>query len=150
MRDCIQHGVLAGYPVIRLRATLHDGSFHPVDSSEMAFKIAASLAFKKGLQEAQPVLLEPVMHIEIMIPDDYMGDIIADINKKRGRILGMEPFEKGQKIVGEVPQAELYNYANDLRSLTGARGSFRSRFERYEEVPSDIINKIISEVKKDA
>jgi len=150
LRDCIQHGVLAGYPVIKLRATLHDGSFHPVDSSEMAFKIAASLAFKKGLQEAQPILLEPVMHIEIMIPDDYMGDVIADINKKRGRILGMEPFEKGQKIVGEVPQAELYNYATDLRSLTGARGSFRSRFERYEEVPSDIINKIISEVKKDA
>lgn len=150
LRECIQHGVLAGFPVIRLKATLHDGSFHPVDSSEMAFKIAASLSYKKGLQEAQPVLLEPVMHIEVEVPDDYMGDVIADINKKRGRILGMEPLSKGQKIMGEVPQSELYNYATDLRSITGARGTFRVRFERYEEVPSEIVSKIIAEVKKDA
>lgn len=150
LRECIQHGVLAGFPVIRLKATLHDGSYHPVDSSEMAFKIAASLSYKKGLQEAQPVLLEPVMHIEVEVPDDYMGDVIADINKKRGRILGMEPLSKGQKIMGEVPQAELYNYATDLRSITGARGTFRVRFERYEEVPSEIVSKVIAESKKDA
>lgn len=150
LRECIQHGVLAGYPVIRLKATLHDGSFHPVDSSEMAFKIAASLSYKKGLQEAQPVLLEPVMYIEVEVPDDYMGDVIADINKKRGRILGMEPAIKGQKIIGEVPQSELYDYATDLRSLTGARGIFRTRFERYDEVPGDIVNRIIAETKKEA
>lgn len=150
LRECINHGVLAGYPVIRLKATLHDGSYHPVDSSEMAFKIAASLSYKKGLQEAQPVLLEPVMYIEIEVPDDYMGDVIADINKKRGRILGMEPAKKGQKIMGEVPQAELHDYATDLRSLTGARGTFRVRFERYEEVPTEIVNKVIAEIKKEA
>jgi elongation factor G len=150
LKECIQHGVLAGYPVIRLKATLHDGSFHPVDSSEMAFKIAASLSYKKGLQEAQPVLLEPIMYIEIEVPDDYMGDIIADINKKRGRILGMEPASKGQKVMGEVPQSELYDYATDLRSLTGARGTFRTRFERYDEVPSEIVNKIIADTKKEA
>ncbi|MDU4892720.1 MAG: elongation factor G [Clostridium sp.] len=150
LRECISHGVLAGYPVIKLKATLYDGSFHPVDSSEMAFKVASSLAYKKGLQDAQPVLLEPIMYIEIDVPDDYMGDVIADINKKRGRILGMEPVSKGQRIIGEVPQSELYSYATDLRSITGARGTFRTKFERYEEVPNDIVNKIIADIKKEA
>ena len=150
LKECIAHGVLAGYPVIKLKATLYDGSFHAVDSSEMAFKIASSLAYKKGLQEAQPVLLEPIMYIEVDVPDDYMGDVIADINKKRGRILGMEPVTKGQRIMGEVPQSELYNYATDLRSITGARGTFSTRFERYEEVPNDIVNKIIADIKKEA
>ncbi|MGL4731785.1 MAG: elongation factor G [Clostridium sp.] len=145
LKECIGKGVLAGYPVIRLKATLHDGSFHPVDSSEMAFKIAASLAYKKGLKEAVPILLEPIMKIEITIPDEYMGDVIGDINKKRGRILGMEPIDKGQKIIGEVPQSEIYDYAMDLRSITGARGNFRVKFERYEEVPSEIVDKIIKE-----
>jgi elongation factor G len=143
LKECIQHGVLAGFPVIRLRTTLHDGSYHPVDSSEMAFKMAAALAYKKGLQEAHPVILEPIMHVEVTCPEDYMGDIITDINKKRGRILGMEPVEKGQKVIGEVPQSELFNYATDLRSMTGARANFRVRFERYEEVPQDGIDKII-------
>lgn len=150
LRECIVHGVLAGYPVIKLKATLYDGSFHPVDSSEMAFKVASSLAYKKGLQEAQPVLLEPIMYIEIDVPDDYMGDVIADINKKRGRILGMEPVSKGQRIMGEVPQSELYSYATDLRSITGARGTFSTRFEKYEEVPNEIVNKIIADIKKEA
>lgn len=150
LRECIVHGVLAGYPVIKLKATLYDGSFHPVDSSEMAFKVASSLAYKKGLQEAQPVLLEPIMYIEIDVPDDYMGDVIADINKKRGRILGMEPVSKGQRIMGEVPQSELYSYATDLRSITGARGTFSTRFEKYEEVPNEIVNKIIVDIKKEA
>lgn len=150
LKECISHGVLAGYPVIKLKATLYDGSFHPVDSSEMAFKIASSLAYKKGLQEAQPILLEPIMHIEIDVPDDYMGDVIADINKKRGRILGMEPTDCGQRIMGEVPQSELYSYATDLRSITGARGTFRTSFERYEEVPNEIVNKIIADIKKEA
>ena len=148
LKECIQHGVLAGFPVIRLKTTLHDGSYHAVDSSEMAFKMAASLAYKKGLQEAQPVILEPIMHVEVICPEDYMGDIITDINKKRGRILGMESVERGQKVIGEVPQSELFNYATDLRSMTGARANFRTKFERYEEVPQDGIDKIIQANKK--
>lgn len=148
LRECIQHGILAGYPVIRLKATLHDGSFHPVDSSEMAFKVAASLAYKKGLQSAGPVLLEPVMHVEIKVPDDYMGDVMGDINKKRGRVLGMEQEDRNQKIVAEVPLAEMSKYATDLKSMTQARGSFEMRFERYEEVPAVEANKIIENSKK--
>lgn len=148
LRECIQHGVLGGFPVIRLKTTLHDGSYHAVDSSEMAFKMAASLAYKKGLNESNPVLLEPIMHVEVTCPEDYMGDIITDINKKRGRILGMEAVERGQKVIGEVPQSELFDYATDLRSMTGARANFRVKFERYEEVPQDGIDKIIESIKK--
>lgn len=148
LKECIQHGVLAGYPVIRLKATLHDGSYHPVDSSEMAFKVASSLAYKKGLMEAQPILLEPIMHVEILVPEYYMGDIIGDINKKRGRVLGMEPDEDKQRIIAEVPQSEMFKYATDLRSMTQARGSFVMKFERYEEVPSTEVDKIIEEAKK--
>lgn len=148
LRECIQHGVLAGYPVIRLKATLHDGSYHPVDSSEMAFKVAASLAYKKGLIEAEPILLEPIMHVEIIVPEEYMGDIIGDINKKRGRVLGMEPFENKQKIIAEAPQAELFKYATDLRSMTQAKGSFIMNFERYQEVPGIEVDKIIANAKK--
>lgn len=147
LRECVLHGVLAGYPVIRLRATLHDGSFHPVDSSEMAFKVASSLAYKKGLAEAQPILLEPVMHVEVFVPDEYMGDVIGDINKKRGRVLGMEPEGKVQKIVAEVPMSEMFKYATDLRSMTQARGSFTMKLERYEEVPAAESAKIIEKSK---
>lgn len=148
LRECINHGVLAGYPVLGLRARLHYGSYHPVDSSEMAFKIAASIAFKKGMQAADPVLLEPVMHVEVTVPDEYMGDIIGDLNKRRGRVLGMEPKDGNQVVVAEVPQAELFKYATDLRSMTQARGSFTMRFERYEEVPANISAKIIEEASK--
>lgn len=148
LRECIQHGVLAGYPVIRLRATLHDGSYHPVDSSEMAFKVAASLAYKKGLVDAQSVLLEPVMHVEVIVPEDYMGDVIGDINKKRGRVLGMEQDGKNERVIAEVPQAEMFKYATDLRSMTQARGSFTMKFERYEEVPPTESEKIIEKAKK--
>ncbi len=149
LRDCIRHGVLAGYPVIRLKATLHDGSYHPVDSSEMAFKMAASIAYKKGIQEADPILLEPIMHVEILVPDEYMGDIIGDINKKRGRVLGMEQFGKLQKVIAEAPQSEMFRYATDLRSLTQAKGSFTMRFERYEEVPATEVAKVIEARKKE-
>lgn len=149
LRECINRGVLAGYPVLGLKATLHYGSFHPVDSSEMAFKIAASLAFKKGVQAAEPVLLEPVMHIEVTVPDEYMGDIIGDLNKRRGRVLGMEPKNGEQVVVAEVPHAEVFKYATDLRSMTQAKGSFTMKFERYEEVPSNISAKIIEEAAKD-
>ena len=141
-------GVLAGYPVIGLKATLHDGSYHPVDSSEMAFKVAASLAYKKGMEEANPILLEPIMHVEIVVPNDYMGDIITDINKKRGRVLGMEPDgEVNQKVIAEIPMAEMFKYATDLRSITQGRGNFDMSFERYEEVPSSEASKIIENSK---
>ena len=145
MQECIAHGVLAGYPVVNLKATLVDGSYHPVDSSEMAFKVAASLAYKKGLEEANPVLLEPVGHLEVHVPDSYMGDVIGGINKRRGRVLGMNPGE----VTAEVPMAEMTRYATDLRSVTQGRGSFTFTFERYEEVPPNIAQKIIEEAKKE-
>ena len=143
LKDCIKHGVLAGYPVIGLKATLHDGSYHPVDSSEMAFKIATSIAYKKGLEAANAILLEPIMRVEVVVPDEYMGDIIGDINKKRGRVIGMEPENNKQKVICEVPLAEMFNYATDLRSITQARGEYKMSFERYEEVPQNESNKII-------
>ncbi|HPV02260.1 MAG TPA: elongation factor G [Clostridiales bacterium] len=149
LREAIQHGVLAGYPVVNLKATLVDGSYHDVDSSEMAFKIAARLAYKKGLPDASPVLLEPIMHVEVYIPDSYMGDIIGDLNKRRGRILGMNPHEDGlQQVVAEVPMAEMFKYAIDLRSMTQGRGYFKQTFERYEEVPANIAQKVIEEARK--
>lgn len=150
LREAITRGILAEYPVVNLKATLLDGSYHPVDSSEMAFKMAASLAFKKGVEQAQPALLEPIMHVEIYVPDEYMGDIMGDMNKRRGRILGMEPDEKGsQKVIAEAPQSEMFKYATDLKSMTQAKGFFNMRFERYEEVPMQIAAKIIAESKQD-
>ncbi len=150
LREAIPHGVLAGYPVVNLKATLVDGSYHDVDSSEMAFKIAARLAYKKGLPMAAPVLLEPISRVEVYIPDSYMGDIIGDLNKRRGRILGMNPYEGGlQQVVADVPSAEMFKYANDLRSMTQGRGSFRQYFDRYEEAPANVAQKVIEEAKKD-
>ncbi len=149
LRDAIKKGVLAGYPVVNLKATLVDGSYHPVDSSEMAFKTAASKAYKKGLAEASPVLLEPILHVEVYVPDSYMGDIIGDLNKRRGRILGMNPQEGGiQQVVAEVPQSEMFKYATDLRSMTQGRGYFKTWFERYEEAPAPIAQKVIEEARK--
>jgi len=150
IRDCLDRGVLAGCQVVNVKATLLDGSYHNVDSNEMAFKTAATLAFKKGMEQAQPVLLEPIMHVEIYVPDEYMGDIMGDMNKRRGRILGMEPDEKGtQKVIAEAPQAEMFKYATDLTSMTQAKGFFNMRFERYEEVPMQIAARVISESKDD-
>ncbi len=150
LQESLEHGVLAGCPVVNVKATLLDGSYHPVDSSEMAFKLAAHLAFKKGIEQAQPILLEPIAHVEIYIPDEYMGDIMGDMNRRRGRILGMEPNENGyQKVIAEAPQAEMFAYATDLRSMTQARGWFSMSVERYEEVPMQIALKIIEQVKKD-
>ncbi|MBE6052428.1 MAG: elongation factor G [Clostridium sartagoforme] len=148
LRECMDKGVLAGYPVVGIRATLHDGSYHPVDSSEMAFKLATSIAFKKGLEQAKSILLEPIMKVEIFVPDEYMGDIIGDINKRRGRVLGMEQEGSLQKVNAEVPLAEMFKYTTDLRSMTQARGSFTSEFERYEEVPEAEAKKIIEENTK--
>jgi elongation factor G len=148
LRECLNKGVLAGYPVVNVKATLFDGSYHPVDSSEMAFKIAASLAFKKGMEAANPVLLEPIMRVEILIPEEYMGDIMGDMNKRRGRILGMEPQPDGsQLVIAEAPQSELFDYAIDLKSMTQARGTFTMEFARYEEVPPHLSQKIIEEAK---
>lgn len=150
LQECIEHGVLAGYPVVNLKATLLDGSYHPVDSSEMAFKMAAHIAYKKGVEAAKPVLLEPIGSLKVLVPDSYMGDVIGDINKRRGRILGMNPIGKGiQQVDAEVPMAEMHKYAIDLRSMTQARGSFEFEFVRYEEAPANVAQKIIEESKKD-
>ncbi|MEG2353919.1 MAG: elongation factor G [Clostridium sp.] len=145
LKECVVHGILAGYPIIRLKATLYDGSYHAVDSSEMAFKIAASLAFKKGIKEACPILLEPIMCVEITSPDSSTGDIISDINRKRGRIMGMQSHKNGQKITAEVPQGEMFEYAMDLRAMTSGRGEFTMKFSRYEELSSELCKKIIDE-----
>ncbi|HHU49471.1 MAG: elongation factor G [Caldicoprobacterales bacterium] len=149
LRECLSKGVLAGYPMVGIKATLYDGSYHSVDSSEMAFKVAASLAYRK-LDQANPVLLEPIMRAEVIVPDDYMGDIIGDLNKRRGRILGMNPLGNGmQEVVAEVPQAEMAKYATDLRSMTQARGSFKLTFVRYEEVPANISAKVVEQAKQE-
>ena len=147
LREHIRKGVLAGYPMVGLHAKLYDGSYHPVDSSEMAFKTAARIAYKKGCMDASPVLLEPVMHVEVLVPDEYMGDVMGDMNKRRGRIMGMNQVDGLQQLVAEAPQAEMFKYATDLRSMTQARGSFSMSFERYEEVPANVAQKIIESSK---
>lgn len=148
LRDSMQKGILAGYPVTNIKATLYDGSYHDVDSSEMAFKMAASIAYKKGLEQAKPILLEPIMQVEVVIPDEYMGDVMADINKKRGRVIGMEPEGEKQKVVAEVPMAEIRKYATELRSLTQGRGIFTKQFVRYEEVPESEVDKVINSINE--
>ena len=148
LRDNIKHGVLAGFPVVGLTAQLYDGSYHPVDSSEMAFKTAARLAFKQ-LTGANPILLEPIYHVEVDVPDQYMGDIIGDMNKRRGRIMGMDKVGELQRVTAEAPLSEMFKYATDLRSMTQARGSFTMRFERYEEVPAADAKKIIETCKQE-
>lgn len=146
----IQEGVLKGpmaaYPVVGVKAVLYDGSYHPVDSSEMAFKVAALQAFKKGFMEASPVLLEPIVALKVVVPDKYTGDIMGDLNKRRGRVLGMNPVENGcQEIVADVPYMELYGYNTDLRSMTGGSGTFSYEFARYEQAPSDIQEREVAE-----
>lgn len=144
LKDCMQKGILAGYPVTNIKATLYDGSYHDVDSSEMAFKMAASLAFKKGMEEAHPILLEPIMKLTITVPEEYMGDVMGDINKRRGKILGMEPNDKGKQVIyAEAPQSETFKYAIDLRSMTQGRGYFEMELEKYNEVPQQLATKII-------
>ena len=150
LQDSVKNGVLAGYPVVGLKATLVDGSYHPVDSSEMAFKMATSIAFKEGLKKAKPVILEPIAKVTVTVPDEYMGDVIGDLNKRRGKILGMNPKGKYQVVDAEVPLAEMYKYATDLRSMTQARGSFTMEFDRYEEAPIDVQEKVIEARKKEA
>ena len=135
MRD----GVLAGYPMIDVKVAVYEGSYHPVDSNEMAFKTAAIMAFKKGFMEASPVLLEPIASLTVTIPDDYTGDIMGDLNKRRGRVLGMNPVSGGrQEIVADIPMTGLFGYCTVLRSMTGGRGVYSYEFARYEQAPSDV------------
>ena len=150
LRESLDKGPLAGCKVVNVKAVLYDGSYHDVDSNEMAFKLAAALAFRKGIVEAKPCLLEPVMYLEVFVPDEYMGDVMGDMNKRRGKILGMEPQLSGeQKLMAEAPQVELFDYSVTLRAMTQARGSFTMKFERYEEVPSHLADKIISDNKSE-
>nr|MBP8820295.1 elongation factor G [Syntrophomonadaceae bacterium] len=147
--EAMEEGVLAGYPMTNLKATLYDGSYHSVDSSEMAFKMAARLAYRKGLEAAKPVLLEPIVNVEIEVPEAYMGDIIGDMNSKRGRVMGMEPAGKKQIIKAQAPQAEMARYTIDLKSMTQGRGKFRMEFSHYEEVPGQIAEKIIEKARQE-
>lgn len=147
IREAMSEGVLAGYPVTGFKVCLYDGSYHSVDSSEMAFKLAAILAFKKGAEMAKPVLLEPVVEVEVRVPEAFMGDVIGDLNAKRGRVLGMEADGKYQVIKAHVPQAEMMRYAIDLRSLTQGRGKFKMAFLQYEEVPARISESLVSQLK---
>jgi elongation factor G len=146
--EAMAEGVIAGYPVVDLRVSLIDGTFHTVDSSEMAFKIAGSMGFKKGVLLCQPTLLEPIVNIEIEIPEDYMGDVIGDLNSRRGKVIGMDTKGARQIIKGQVPQAEILKYAPDLRSMTSGRGTFTYSFSHYEEAPAYVAEKIIAESKK--
>ena len=145
--EAMEEGIVAGYPVTDVKVTLYDGSYHDVDSSEMAFKIAGSMAFKKGMQESKPILLEPIMNMEIIIPEENMGDVIGDLNSRRGKVTGVVPQSKSQAIKAHVPMAEVLKYAMDLRSMTGGRGVFTMEFFHYEEVPGHLSEKIISEAK---
>jgi elongation factor G len=149
LNEALREGVLAGYPTIDFKATLYDGTFHTVDSSDIAFKIAASMAFKKGIQEARPILLEPIVNIEVIVPEDMMGDVIGDLNSRRGKIQGMEASGRLQKIKASVPQTEMYKYSTQLRSITQGRGTFTQSFSHYEEIPKEISEKVIEEHTKE-
>ncbi len=147
VREAMADGVIAGYPVTNVKVVVYDGSYHNVDSSEMAFKIAAAQAFKKGAQQAKPTLLEPIADVEVKVPENYTGDIISDFNTKRGRIQGMEPGEKLTTIKAQVPMSEMYRYAIDLKSMTQGRGSFIMEFSHYEEVPAQLADKIVEKAR---
>jgi elongation factor G len=147
VREALQEGILAGYPIVDVRVTLFDGSYHEVDSSEMAFKIAASMGFKTAMGQAKPVMLEPVMSMEVAVPDDNMGDVIGDLNSRRGKVLGVEPKPGGQIIRAQVPMAEILKYSPDLRSMTSGRGSFTVAFSHYEEMPPHLAERVIKETE---
>jgi elongation factor G len=150
--ESMQKGVLAGYPVVNLKADLFDGSYHPVDSSEMAFKIAASLAYKEALPKANPVILEPIGKVNVYVPSEMLGDIMGEINKRRGRVLGMTPTEKrGEQVIeAEAPMSEMADFAVKLRAITQGKGRYTIYFSDYEEVPMIAAQKIIEEAKKNA
>ena len=139
LQESVVKGPLAGYPVVGVKAVLYDGSYHPVDSSEMAFKTATAQAFKKGFMEASPVLLEPIASLKVTVPDDYTGDVMGDLNKRRGRVLGMNPIAGGKQVIeADIPMTGLFGYCTTLRSMTGGRGTYEYTFARYEQAPSDV------------
>ena len=147
IKEALEGGILAGYPMSDIKVTLYDGSFHDVDSSEMAFKIAGSLAIKEAARKAKAVLLEPIMAVEVVVPEEYMGDVIGDLNSRRGRIEGMELRSTTQIIKSSVPLSEMFGYATELRSRTQGRGSFTMHFGKYEEVPGSLAEEIVSKVQ---
>jgi len=149
IREAMMEGVLAGYPVTNVKTVLYDGSYHSVDSSEMAFKLAAILAFRKGMEQAKPVLQEPIYNVEVEVPEQYMGDIIGDLNSKRGRVLGMEPHGKNQLIKAQVPLKEMLRYSIDLKSITQGRGRFKMEFDHYEDAPPKIAEEVIEKAKRE-
>ncbi|HQQ40138.1 MAG TPA: elongation factor G, partial [Clostridia bacterium] len=149
LKEALVHGVLAGYPMVGIKATLYDGKYHPVDSKEVAFKSAARLSYKAACVKANPTLIEPIYRYEIFVPSDYVGAISGDLSSRRGRMLGMNPVDGGTVVIAEAPLSEMFKYATDLRSMTQARGSFTSEFVRYEDVPANIAKKIIEQAKKE-
>ena len=146
--EAMLEGVLAHFPMVDIKVSLYDGSFHNVDSSEMAFKIAGSIGFKKGIVDCRPVLLEPIMKMEVVVPSECVGDVMGDLNSKRGKVLGIDALEDTQNIRVEVPMAAVLNYAPDLTSLTGGRGIFVMEYSHYEEVPEHISAKVIEEANR--
>ncbi|MPM58273.1 Elongation factor G [bioreactor metagenome] len=149
LRECMQKGILAGYKVVGVKATLYDGSYHPVDSKEIAFKSAARLAYKAGMPKAQPILLEPIGKCSVYIPEEYTGTIIGDFNKRRGIIMSMDMLDDGlQCVTAEVPLAEMQKYATELRSMTQGRGGFDLSFDRYEPAPQPVADKVIAEAAR--
>ena len=143
IKEQMQNGVIAGYPVVDVKVTLYDGSYHDVDSCEMAFKIAGSMAFKEGALKAKPVLLEPIMKVEVVTPEDYMGDVMGDLNRRRGIVQGMEDAPAGKIIRAEVPLAEMFGYATDLRSMSQGRAIYSMEFEKYSEAPANIAEAVM-------
>ncbi len=149
IREAAAEGVFAGYPLSDFKATLYDGSFHTVDSNELSFKIAASMALKDGILQAKPVLLEPIMNVAIRVPEEFMGEVNRDLNGRRGRVLGMDTQDGMQVINAHVPQSELFTYATELKSITGGRGTFSASLDRYDDVPAHLAEKIVEQHKKE-
>ena len=144
IKEAKMSGVLAGYECVDFKVTVYDGSFHEVDSSEMAFKIAGSMAFKEGMRKASPILMEPIMRVEISLPEEYLGDVMGNVSSRRGNLLGMETVNGSQEIRAEIPLSEMFGYATDLRSRTQGRGNYTMTFDHYSEVPKNVAEKVIS------
>jgi elongation factor G len=143
IQEAVQTGVIAGYPIVDVKVTLFDGSFHDVDSNEMAFKIAGSIGFKEGFRKAKPVLLEPIMKVEVVTPEEYYGDIVGDLNRRRGQIIGMEDSASGKVVTAEVPLAEMFQYSTAMRSMSQGRANYTMEFAKYQEVPSNVADAVM-------
>jgi len=147
IQEAMQSGVLAGYPCVDIKVTIYDGSYHDVDSNEMAFKIAGSMGFKSGCEKASPVILEPIMGVEVVVPEDYMGDVIGNLNSRRGRIENMEDRAGVKVVTAKVPLAEMFAYSTTLRGMTQGRGNYTMQFSHYEEAPRNVAEEIVAKVK---